>query len=68
MFDTNVFQFRVANKMFGSNSERTNRTAKDTCNRMGVNGALCAENVFDFGLRRSETADFGVFHQAAKGN
>jgi len=37
MFDTNVFQFRVANKMFGSNSERTNRTAKDTCDRMGVN-------------------------------
>ena len=37
MFDTNVFQFRVANKMFGSNSKTTHSVAEVTCNRMGVN-------------------------------
>ena len=37
MVNTNKFIFRVANKMFGSNSKITHNVAEDTCNRMGVN-------------------------------
>ena len=37
MFDTNQFQFRVANNYFGSNSDKANNAARSTCNKMGVN-------------------------------
>ena len=37
MFETNCFQFRVANKLFGSNSSKTNGAAKTECEKMKVN-------------------------------
>ena len=37
MFETNCFQFRVANNFYGSNSSKTNGAAKAVCNKMKVN-------------------------------
>ena len=37
MFETNFFQFRVANNFYGSNSSTTNSVAKASCNKIGVN-------------------------------
>lgn len=37
MVNTNKFIFRVANKMFGSNSDKTHSIAKDTCSMVGAN-------------------------------
>lgn len=37
MEDKDFFQFRVANKLFGSNSDKTKTCALNTCKKMDVN-------------------------------